>query len=307
MEPTLKSLRYFMAVMESGSVTKAAAQLHIVPSAIHAAVNQVEEAFGEQLTIRQRSKGMAPTEAGRLVMTRIQHLLDEYDSLISANTNEQSQLVGRLKVGYYAPIAPAFLPQVIKQLVDDNPRVDFRLVECDNQSAQAGLVTGAFDVIICVGESLKPEITCATLIEVPAYVLVPENHALALKGSVSLQELHQQDLVLLDLPVVSEYYGRLFDQAGIKPRIAGTATSIEMVRSLVGAGLGCSILHMRPASDLTYAGDYIKAIPLYPSCDTLKIVLGHRQRQPGRLVKVFMQALQDYFYSEACQKLIVKL
>lgn len=51
--------------------------------------------------------------------------------------------------------------------------------------------------------------------------------------------LQGQDLVLLDLPVVSEYYSRIFDEAGVVPQIAATATTVEMAHSLVGTGLGC--------------------------------------------------------------------
>ncbi len=307
LETTLKSLRYFMTVMECGSVAEASRQLNVVPSAIHAAVNQVENAFGLRLTIRQRSKGISPTATGRILMARIQHILDEYESLMSESADLHSKLVGQLKVGYYAPIAPAFLPNVIRGLVADNLRLDFKLVDCDNQSAQDGLTTGAFDVILCVGENLKPEITCETLIEVPAYVLVANGHEFSSRRSVSLQDLDQRDMVLLDLPVVSEYYSRIFDDAGVSPRIACTATTVEMVRSLVGAGLGCSILHMRPATEMTYAGDHVTAVPLDPPCDTLKIVLGYLPGNPRRLVKAFMGELHAFFAENQSQDLTVKL
>ena len=136
MDISLKALRYFMAAAECGSLTEASKKMHVVPSAILAAVNQVEEAFGLQLTIRHRSKGIAPTSTGKIIMARVQHLLDEYEALMSQGAEMRTQLIGTLRVGYYAPVAPAFLPSIAQNLLAYNPRVEIKFIECDTHSAQ---------------------------------------------------------------------------------------------------------------------------------------------------------------------------
>ncbi|MFV2034975.1 MAG: LysR family transcriptional regulator [Halocynthiibacter sp.] len=307
MDTSLKALRYFMAAVNNGSITKASRQMHVVPSAVLAAVNQVEEVFGLKLTTRHRSKGITPTATGQILMTRIQHLLDEYDTLIGEGAEMRTQLTGTLRVGYYAPVAPAFLPGIARGLLADNPRVDIKFTECDNQTAQAGLISGAFDVILCVAESMKPGVTYETLIEVPAYLLVPQNHDFASRDSLSLADLRDENLILLDLPVVSEYYSRVFEDAGVTPRIVSTATTLEMVRSLVGAGLGCSLLHMRPATNVSYSGDTVAGVPLRPPADPLKIVLGHLPDNPRRVVKAFVEDVRDLFSKEDTKRLLVTL
>lgn len=305
MDVSLKALRYFMTAVKCGSITEASRDMHVVPSAILAAVNQVEDAFGLQLITRHRAKGIAPTATGRIVMPRIQHLLDEYEGLMGAGAEMRTQLTGTLRVGYYAPVAPAFMPAIARAMLADNPRVDIKFTECDNQTAQAGLTSGRFDVILCVADSMKPDVSFEPLIEVPAYLLVPQRHRLAGRASVALSDLGSEDMVLLDLPVVSEYYSRLFERAGIAPRVASTAASLEMVRSLVGAGVGCSILHMRPATDVTYGGDRVVALPLSPSVDPLKIGLGYLPQNPRRIVRHFADNLRDLFASQDAGRLIV--
>lgn len=113
--------------------------------------------------------------------------------------------------------------------------------------------------------------------------------------------------MLLDLPVVSEYYSQVLKDAKISPRITSTATTVEMVRSLVGTGLGCSILHMQPATKMTYSGDKVISIPLDPPVEPLNIVLGHLPENPRRLVKAFVDELRDYFESKEAQKMRVTL
>ncbi|CUK19669.1 Hca operon transcriptional activator [Ruegeria denitrificans] len=305
MDTSLKALRYFMAAANSGSITEASKQMHVVPSAILAAVNQVEDAFGLQLTVRHRAKGIAPTSTGQILMPRIQHLLDEYETLMSQGAEMRTHLVGTLTVGYYAPVAPAFLPGIAQSLLVENPRVDIKFIECDSNSAQAGLLSGEFDVILSVAESLAPGVTYETLIDVPAYLLVPEKHAFASQASVSLSDLNDQAMVLLDLPVISDYYSRMFEQAEVAPNIVCTATTLEMVRSLVGTGVGCSLLHMRPKTQLTYSGHRIVEIPLHPAVDPLKIVLAYLPNNPRRVVKYFTDSLRDLFAESDVDRLLV--
>lgn len=303
---SLKALRYFMAAIRAGSITDAAGVVNVVPSAVHTAINQVEAAFGLQLTIRNRAKGVTLTATGQQMVPKIQNLLDEYEGLMRDGGDMRTQVSGILRVGYYAPAAPAFMPQIIERLLAQNADVTVKFFECDNQSAQEGLINGAYDVIVCVAKAMKPGITYETLLEVPAYALVAQSHPFAVRPKIAMQDLRNENVVLLDLPVVSEYYASQFDHAGITPQIVATATSLEMVRSLVGRGVGCSLLHMAVATDLTYAGDKVVVVPLGPSVEPFKIVLGHVGGNPRRLVQVFIEELRSYFEDEGAEILRVR-
>lgn len=303
---SLRALRYFMAAIRAGSISEAAKIVNVVPSAVHTALNQVEEAFGLQLTIRNRAKGISLTATGQQMVPKIQNLLDDYESLMRDGGDMRTQVSGVLRVGYYAPAAPAFMPQIIERILARNADVTVKFSECDNQSAQDGLINGAYDVIVCVANAMKPGISYETLLEVPAYALVAKGHPFATRPRLSMQDFRDERLVLLDLPVVSEYYASQFDQAGISPDIIVTATSLEMVRSLVGRGVGCSFLHMAVANDLTYAGDTVVAVPLSPAVEPFKIVLGHLAGNPRRLVQVFIEGLRSYFEDEDAAILSVR-
>jgi len=302
---SLKALRYFVAAIREGSITEAARVVNVVPSAVHTAINQVESSFGLKLTIRSRSKGISLTATGHQLLPKIQNLLDEYESLMQDGGDMRTRLTGTLRIGYYAPAAPAFMPRIIKHVLHDNDEVSVKFYECDNQSAQDGLVSGAYDMIICVTKAMKPGITYETLLELPGYALVPALHPFARRPSISMQDFADQPVVLLDLPVISEYYASQFDQAGINPHIVATANSLEMVRSLVGGGVGCSLLHMLTANEFTYAGDKVAVVPLQPPVDPFKIVFGHLPDNPRRLVRIFVDELQAYFRKAEARRLRV--
>jgi DNA-binding transcriptional LysR family regulator len=79
----------------------------------------------------------------------------------------------------------------------------------------------------------------------------------------------------------------------------------EMVRSLVGAGVGCSLLHMRPKTQVTYAGHKIVEVPFDDAADSFKIVLGYFPKNPRRLVKYFVENLKELFLTEDVNRFLV--
>ncbi len=306
MRVTLKALQYFLTATERGSLTRAAEELHVVPSAVAAAIDLVEDEFGMKLVTRTPSKGITATANGHILLAKTRHLLEEYNNLMAEGSELRTALSGTLCIGYYAPMAPAFMPAIAAQLMQQNTDVSVRFVECDNESAQSGLLAGDFDAILFVAENVKPGIAYEVLQEAPPYLLTAAGHRLAKRKSVDFTELENEPLVLLDLPVVSAYYRSIFDKAGLTPRIVASTTSAEMARSLVASGSGSAVLNMRPLCDVSYGGDGLAAVPILPSVQPLKLVLGYLKGNPRRLVRAFVDECLVYFAGTGAEKLIVK-
>lgn len=74
---TLKQLRYFDAAVRSGSISRAAAEMHISQSSITASIDAIEQSLGMELFRRVPAKGVQPTEAGHVVATRIADFLEQ--------------------------------------------------------------------------------------------------------------------------------------------------------------------------------------------------------------------------------------
>jgi len=303
---SLKALNYFLKAVEHGSLASAAKELNVVPSAVSAAIDQVEEEFDLKLLIRYPSRGIQPTATGQRLLGKIKRLIEEYESLLIEGGDLKSALTGTLRVGYYAPVAPAFMPTIVAPLLKENKGVSFKFVECNNETAQLGLLSGEFDVILFVAENVKPGISYETLLQPKAYVLTSATSDLASQAVVSMQNLKNEPLVLLDLPVIGEYYNSLFEAAGIEPNIVATASTTEMVRSLVGAGIGSSILNMKPLNEVSYAGSSLIAVPIEPEVKSLKLVLGYVDEKLRRLVQAFVDECRQYFGSSKAREIVVE-
>jgi len=301
---SIRAMQYFLAALDSNSLAAAAKAQNVAPSAISNGIDQVEEEFGLQLVQRFPAKGIQPTATGKTMVRRIRRLLEEYDTLIAGGRELREGLSGKLAVGYYAPISPAFLPSITAPILTQNPDLRLQFIECNNESAQIGLLEGKFDVILFVADNAMPGISCRSLITAPPYLLVPKDHRLAQSDHVTFEQIAELELVLLDLPFTAQYLRGLMDEHQIDPPIVATASSSEMVRSLVGSGVGCSLLNMRPLISETYSGDRVVAVPIRAPARALELSLGFVGESSRRIVDTFIEACVDYFDQPEAQKLV---
>lgn len=292
---SLKAMEYFTTALRRGNIAKAAAELNIAASAVSTAIDQVEAAFDLTLITRQRSRGIQANASGLAVAQKLERLLEDYKAILAEGTDLKRSLSGTLRIGYYAPIAPAFLPDILASFVPSAEEVELHLDECDNDSAQEGLLNGTYDVILFVGEGVRPSIDFDVLIEAPAYCLLPSSHRLAGQSAVTMTQIAEERLVVLNRPVAAAYYRSLFDTRSHQMLVAAYASSTEMVRSLVGAGHGCAILNMRPRTSTSYGGATLVELPITDVLPPLTLAVAYDKSRPRRLVQSFVAACQLYF------------
>ena len=154
MTVSLKSLRYFVTALAHGNISRAAVELNVAASAVAAAIDQIEAHFQLKLVNRFRSRGITPTASGRSMERKFARLLEEYDAVLAEGSKLKQTMKGELRIGYYAPIAPAFLPEIMSDLIGPENQTTIFLEECDNDRAQTGLLAGEFDAILFVSTRL---------------------------------------------------------------------------------------------------------------------------------------------------------
>lgn len=303
---SLKAMEYFTLALRHANIAKAAAELNIAASAVGSAIDQVEAEFGLTLVTRRRARGIQANANGRAIARKCERLLDEYRSVLSEGAELKHALGGRLRIGYYAPIAPAFLPAILDTFVPEDSDVTLDLDECDNESAQDGLLAGTYDAILFVAQNVRPTIEYDILIKAPPYCLVSAAHPLADQTSVTIAQLAAEPLVVLNRPVAAAYYQSLFDAHANDIRIAAYANSTEMVRSLVSAGHGCAVLNMHPMTTQSYCGEALVSLPISDPLPPLTLSVGYNKARPRRLVQHFVDACRAHFAQAGPHRCIVE-
>jgi DNA-binding transcriptional LysR family regulator len=242
---TLKQLRYVEAAGRCGSITDAAELLSISQSSITAAIDALEKALGFDLFIRMPAKGIQPTPSGIDALSHIRNYLKQTNHLDSDLRSIGGEPVGALRVACYVTTAPHVLPLMLKGFVRHNPGVGIELTEGDMVSVVEQLLEGSVDLACTYNNTLPEQVSFTPLFSAPPYAIISAEDSLARKSCVTLAELAERPMIVLDLPYSRDYYTDLFYARGLRPTRAHSTRSSEIVRALAAAGFGFSVLNIR--------------------------------------------------------------
>jgi len=251
---SLRQLAYLVAAADEGTLAAAAARLHVTPSAISDALNELERTLGEKLCVRRRALGVTLTGAGTQVVARARTLLSDAHELALSLRAADGELVGPLTIGCYPTLAPTILPPLLHDFGEAHPRVDLQIFEATHDELEARIDAGDVDVAFVYDTLIPGNPHRQRLFDLPAHVLLAADDPLADAASVRLEELTDRDLILLDAPPSSQHTLSLFAARGLTPHIRHRTASYEAVRTLVGRGLGYGVLVQRPANPASYEG-----------------------------------------------------
>lgn len=271
MNYTLKQLRYFAAAGETGSVTKAASLVHVSQPSISAAIAHLEAVFGLQLFIRHHAQGLSPTPAGRRLLGEAKRLLTQAEGLRQYASELGESLAGQLDVVCFTTLAPILMPALIKDFCARYPQMQIRCHEAHQEDLLDGLLGGRFEVGLTYDLHLGDEVAFDAVASFPPYAVLPPDHRLAGRSRVSIGELIEEPMILLDLPHSRDYFRSIFLALGLEPRIEHRTASPHMVRGLVANGFGYSLLNARLEQDRALDGKPFRAVPLSDAIPPLKV------------------------------------
>ena len=259
---TLRQLEYFVAVGEAGSIAKAAEQVNVSAPSISASIAQLETEFGIQLFIRKHSYALSLTAGGRVFLREAARLLSEADALHEVANDLAENVRGPLAIGCLLTFAQIVLPTLRKDFERQFPEVRIRQFERNQGQLLVMLQHGEIDAALTYDLELPQDMTFEPLIRLPAYVMLPADHAFANRASITPEELVPEPMILLDLPYSREYFLSAFHSKGLRPRIAERTGDIAMMRSMVANGFGYGIANMRPLNAMSPDGKLLVFIPL---------------------------------------------
>jgi DNA-binding transcriptional LysR family regulator len=229
------------------------------------------------------------------VMQECEDLLERATKLYEIASNSTDAIQGVLRVGCFQPLAAMIAPEVIFGFSRAFEKVELHMAEGDQQELINKLHTLDIDVALTYDLQLGEEISFETLAHMPPHVLVSELHPLAQQIAVTLDELAQLPMVLLDLPMSREYFLSLFSKAGLEPNIVARSRSEDVVRSMVANGIGYALFNVRPKS--TQSLDGKRLVRLRLAGEQRPMLLGlatYKPMKPSRLTQAFMQRCRAY-------------
>lgn len=195
------------------------------------------------------------------------------DPVTSLTTNS---IDPALRIGCFHTFGPFIVPQLAARFARDDA-TDLRFVEGDHRRMIEGLKAGEVDLAVMYDFNLPPDLETEPLTELRPYILLSEDDPLAAEPNLTMEMLAEAPMVLLEAPPTGEYVQGLFAKRGLSPHVKYHCPSFEMVRGMVGHGLGYSVLAAKPASRQSYDGHRLVTRPLPRDLPNLRMVLAHRR------------------------------
>lgn len=293
---TLRQLEYLTACIDHGSIAQAADALNVAQPTISVAIAKLEDQLGVQLLLRHHAQGVVATANADKILHSARALLTHATDLERQTMMTGTAISGDLRLGSFITLAPAILPKLIHALTKEYPDVHLKINEGTQEYLLDGLYAGRLEMALLYDLDLPSDIRKTELAEFSPYVALPATHPLAKQTSIGFHELIDEPLILLDVMPSREYFLGLFKSAGFVPNIAHSSPSLELVRGMVGYGLGYSLLVTRPQGDLTYDGQKIVARPLRDDLPKSKVVFASlKSLRPTQLMNSFENLAKQIF------------
>jgi len=258
---TLKQLRYVEATGRLGSIASAAQEMNISQSSITAAIGALENQVGFDLFVRTPAKGISVTPAGNETLKLIRSFITQSRQFESELVAIGGDATGSVRIACYGTAAPSFLPPILKSFKSIYPNTSITFLEGNMESVMEYLKNGEADLAFTYEETLEDRQEFTPLFAAPPYALLAVDDPLAKGKSVCLADLAEKPMIMLDLPRTKEYFLGMFENAGLRPNLAHSTRSTEIVRALVSGGHGYSLLNICPPD---YRGDdtRFRAMPI---------------------------------------------
>jgi len=251
-----RNLKYFLAVVDAGSVTRAAEVLDIAQPALSQALSRMERDLGVKLFERTR-RGAQLTPAGEAIVEDIRLSVARIDAASHRAREIGAQRGGRLTIGFASAALFSLLPRAIAALREEVPNVELMLREMSNAEQASALEKCTIDIgllhtPVAVGGRMREKMIARERL----LAVLPLPFAIGDDGKVGLKDLSDAGLVWFpsdQLPVVRAGILSAFRKAGCEANVVQDANRSLTVLACVAAGCGASLLP-QSVTALQFAG-----------------------------------------------------
>ena len=260
--PTLRQLRYLVAVVDRCHFGQAAEDCLVSQSTLSAAILELEDLLGTPLLERTK-RSVVPTPLGREIAGRARDLLKHAEDLVDIAQAATDPMAGPLRLGVIPTIGPFLLPRAMPVLRAAFPRLRLYLREDQTARLLTQLAAGELDVALLALPYPTADLEAAALGEDRFWVICPPGHALGGGRPVRPSDMALEDLLLLeDGHCLRDHALAACSLEGAKRNVAFQGTSLHTLVQMVANGIGVTLLPEMALESGILNGLVLSAVPL---------------------------------------------
>jgi len=255
-----RKLAYFVKIVDSGSITKAAAALHVAQPALSQQVSALETELKQRLLIRSK-QGVEPTAAGHTLYRHAQTILRQVEQARMDVAASGAAPSGRVSIAI-APysMASSLTPRIISEVGRRYPDIVLHLTEIYGGVLSEAIKNGRLDMALIYEPGPIRGVQFTTLIVEDLYLVVNSRRDLpgaTEAGTITLDEVADVGLFLPEqIHTLRQVVQAGIDSRGLKLKLVGEVESVPSLTRLLRTDLGATILPKSAADALFHEEDF---------------------------------------------------
>jgi DNA-binding transcriptional LysR family regulator len=292
-----RQLRYFIAVAEELSFTRAAQRLHISQPPLSQQIQALEQDLGVRLLDRDK-RNVALTKPGQLFLEQARQILLQADEARHLVSEAAAGFSGQLRLAYTVSVSfHPFLPQALLRFGRNAPNVRVQLSEMYTEPQFAALCAGQIDVGFVRNEPAHEADARALRLQVidrePLLLALPSGHPLATRRRLRMSDVADQPFVAQPRELAATLYDRLVQLAAksdFLPQIRQHAQQLTGLLALVSAGIGLALVPNTMRA-VRLAG--VSYVPLQDPDAHLLLAVASRINDPSPVLAQFLATIGE--------------
>lgn len=286
----LYQLRYFIAIVETGTFTKAAERACVTQPTLSAGIKKLEERIGTRLFYRT-SRRVFLTEAGTAFLQRAKAILYECNRAMRELSHTEAPKVLRLGIVRTIPIV--LVSKLLEDFKAQDDRAAIELFEGTEQEVANRLENGGSDLAITLLRDDMGPANVIPLFEEGYALALSDGHRLARRKSITGAELANDNMVVRTRCEVLSETSRYFTDRNVRPRLVYRTNNDERALEMIRVGLGVTVM---PES---YRWDGVARVPLEGFGFRRSIALVAPPRAPAKENRNLVETFSVFTSSQA--------
>lgn len=287
----IRKLQLFVAVAEELHFGRAAARVGMAQPPFSYQIRRLEHDLDLKL-LKRDSRNVALTSAGTELLLHSRDLIERRDIMVEQVRKAASGNAGTLRLGFAASSAIGLLSKVVRRFRETTPGVHLKLDDRDGLDAKAAIRKGEVDIAIVRSPFEAPDLTIENIYEEPFVAVLPVDHRLANRKSVSPADLAGNSFVLFPRDASTSLHDTIIGiciNAGFSPQISQEANAWLSIMGLVESGIGITIA---PRSAQVICPPGIVCRPIRRTDARACLAMAHRRDAKTPLITRFQEAVR---------------
>lgn len=236
---TIRHLKIFIAVAETGTMSAAAQRLYITQPTVSQAVAELEKHYGI-LLFERLSQRLYITEAGRELLSRARHIVGAFDDMETDMSNASHS---KIRIGCSVSVGTVLINDLLDIAETAMPDCVFSVTVDNTSRIERSILSNEADIGIIEGIAESEELTLLSLMTDELVLICGKNHRLALSGKINFKDLEGENLISREKGSYERnQFEKLAERMGISFNRSWSCTNTEAIKNAVIKGRGIAVM-----------------------------------------------------------------